>query len=147
MDSHCKQYTPLWINRIEKQFAQDIKEGCDPIINIRKEHRAMELGQVAPSELEISMVLQKDPNYYEPNSPQRTVGNELNARQGDVIKYYKSNIIAGGGTSNFNLSSRKKYLEMLRATMEDSLKAMGYDYLRDIVGLQNLDEYKNCEGA
>ena len=134
---------PAWINKIEVQFAQDIKFGKDPTLNIKKEYRAMESGQIPLDELAVRLVLQKDPNYYEAKLLQRVVGNELGAKQGDVIKYYKSDIVAGGGTSNYNLLSRKKYLEMLRTTMEDSLKVMGYDYLRDVVGLESLDK---CNG-
>ena len=71
---------------------------------------------------------------------QRVVGTELHSSQGDTIKYYKSDIVAGGGTSNPNLLSRRKYLEMLRTTVEDSLKVMGYDYMKEIVGYRKLDD-------
>jgi len=67
------------------------------------------------------------------NSFQRVVGNKLVAEQGDTIIYYKSDI-AGGGTSNPNLISRRKYLDMLRTTVEDGLQVMGYDFGRNILG-------------
>jgi len=62
----------------------------------------------------------------------------LHSSKGDTIKYYKSDIVAGGGTSNPNLISRKKYLEMLKTTVEDSLKVMGYDFDRDILGQRKI---------
>lgn len=68
------------------------------------------------------------------------MGTELKASEGDTKKYYKSDIVSGGGTSNFNLISRKKYLEMLKTTIEDSLKLMGYDYNREIVSQQKLTD-------
>jgi hypothetical protein len=73
----------------------------------------MESGQVALDELLVKVTLQKDPNEYPKNRVQRVVGTELHSSQGDTIKYYKSDIVAGGGTSNPNLLSRRKYLEML----------------------------------
>ena len=35
---------------------------------------------------------------------------------------------------------RRKYLEMQRTTVEDSLRIMGYDYLKDIVGYRKLND-------
>ena len=129
----------VWINKIERQFAGDIKVGNDPTVKIRKQYMAMERGQVLLDELEIKLMLAKDPSEYGMHSLQRVVGNELGAKQGDTIVYYKSEI-AGGGTSNPNLISRKKYLEMLWTTVEDSLKIMEYDFDRYIVGYRRLDD-------
>ena len=130
---------PVWINKIEKQFAEDIKNGKDPTLNISNQYRALQSGLVPLEELLIKGILQKDPNEYPKNRVQRVVGTELHSSKGDTIKYYKSDI-AGGGTSNPNLISRRKYLEMLRTTVEDSLKIMGYDYMKDIVGCKKLDD-------
>jgi len=132
-----------WINKIERQFVDEIKNGKDPRVNIRYQHTAMELGQVPLQELEIKQTLARNPIEYAENSLQRVVGNELGASQGDTIKYYKSDIVAGGGTSNPNLISRSKYLEMLRTIVEDSLKIMGYDFDRDILGQRNIHDYRN----
>jgi len=130
---------PLWFNKIEKQFAYDIKHSEDPTINVLKEYKELENGQVFLSELVIKLTLQKDPDKYAQNSLQRTVGLELNAKQGDTLSYYKSDI-SGGGSSNIDLISTRKYLEILRTTVEDSLKLMGYDYLQDIVGCRKFDD-------
>lgn len=131
---------PLWINKIERQLAEDIKNDKDPTINIKKEYVAMEEGLIPIDNLEIKLTLAKNPDEYSNNSLQKVVGTELDAHQGDVIQYYKSNL-TGGGTSNSNLISRKKYLEMLQTAVEDSLTVMGYDYLHDIVGFECLDKY------
>jgi len=131
---------PVWINKIERQFANDIKCGKDPTLNIRKEHEAMESGQVPLEELLIKAILQKDPNEYPKNRVQRVVGTELHSSKADTIKYYKSDIVAGGGTSNPNLISRRKYMEMFRSTIEDSLNVMGYSFERDIVGQRNIHD-------
>jgi DNA polymerase elongation subunit (family B) len=129
---------PVWINKIEKQFAEDIKNGKDPNLNIRNQYRAMQSGQVPLEELQLKGILQKDPNEYPKNRVQRLVGTEMHSSKGDTIKYYKSDIVTGGGTSNPNLISRRKYLEMLRSTVEDSLNVMGYNFDRSILGQRNI---------
>jgi len=135
-----KSDRPLWINKIEKQFANDIKNGHNPTINIRREYKTMESRSISLHELIIKITLKKDPSEYSQNSLQRVVGTEIGAKQGDTICYYKSDI-SGGGTSRVDLISRRKYLEMLRTTVEDSLKIMGYDYIQNIVGFRNLSDF------
>lgn len=135
-----KSDRPVWINNVENQFAEDIKNGKDPTLNICNQYRAMESGQVTLDELLVKGTLQKDPNEYPKNRVQRVVGTELHSSKGDTIKYYKSDIVAGGGTSNPNLISRGKYLEMLRATVEDSLNVMGYNFDRNILGQRNIHD-------
>ena len=41
-----KSDRPPWIQKLEKQFALDLKNNIDPIINLQKEYRKMEEGQV-----------------------------------------------------------------------------------------------------
>ena len=135
-----KSDRPVWINKIEKQFAEDIKNGKDPTLNISNQYRAMQSELVPLEELLIKSILQKDPNEYPKNRVQRLVGTELHSSRGDTIKYYKSDIVAGGGTSNPNLLSRRKYLEMLRSTVEDSLNIMGYNFDRSILGQRNIHD-------
>lgn len=68
------------------------------------------------------------------------VGTELQYSQGDTIEYYKSDIVAGGDTSNPTLISRRKYLEMLKLTVENSLKVMERYFDRDILGQRNIHD-------
>ncbi len=137
-----KSDRPLWINKIERQFANDIMAGKDPRINIRKEYVSMEEGLIPLDDLGIKLTLKKNPQDYTKNSMQRVLGLQSNLDQGNALKYYKSDVI-GGGTSNPNLISRRKYLDMLRTTVEDSLKVMGYDFLHDIVGYRKIRDYIN----
>jgi hypothetical protein len=102
------------------------------------QYRAMQSGQVPLEELQVKGILQKDPNEYPKNRVQRLVGTEMHSSKGDTIKYYKSDIVTGGGTSNPNLISRRKYLEMLRSTVEDILNVMGYNFDRSILGQRNI---------
>ena len=59
-----KSDRPPWINKIERQFADDIKNGKNPTVNIREQYMAMESGQVPLEELEIKLTLAKNPEEY-----------------------------------------------------------------------------------
>ena len=134
-----KSDRPMWIQKVEKQFALDIKNNIDQTANLRKEYRRMEEGQVPLEELQIKLVLQKNPEEYPENSLQRRLSLEKgeNVKQGDSIIYYKSNK-TGGGTINPSLYSIKKYLEMFESIFEDVLTIIGYDFKRDVVGFTSL---------
>ena len=99
----------------------------------------MEEGQVPIEELQIKLVLQKNPEEYPENSLQRRLSLEKggNVQQGDSIIYYKSNKI-GGGTTNPSFYSIKKYLEMFESIFEDVTYVMGFDFKRDVVGFTSL---------
>ena len=66
-----KSDRPPWIQKLEKQFALDLKNNINPIVNLQKEYRKMEEGQVPLDELQIKLVLQKNPDEYPENSLQR----------------------------------------------------------------------------
>ena len=132
-----KSDRPPWIQKLEKQFALDLKNSINPTVNLRKEYRKMEEGQVPIEELQIKLVLQKNPEEYPENSLQRRIS--LEKGEGDSIIYYKSNK-TGGGTTNPSLYSIKKYLEMRESTFEDVLAVMGFDYKRDVIGFTSLSD-------
>jgi DNA polymerase elongation subunit (family B) len=132
-----KSDRPPWINKLQRQFADDIKHGKNPSLNIRREYASIESSEVRLEDLVIRLTLAKNPSEYAKSNLQRIVGNELGLSQGDTLKYYKSNTI-GGGTSNPNLLSKRKYLEMLRTTVEESLKLMGLDFNKDVLGQRSL---------
>ena len=134
-----KSDRPPLIQKLEKQFALDLKNNIDPLTNLRKEYRRMEEGQIPIADLQIKLVLQKNPDEYASNSLQRRLSLEKgeNVQQGDSIVYYKSNKI-GGGTINPSYYSIKKYLEMFESIFEDVLTIMGYDFKRDVVGFTSL---------
>ena len=71
-----KSDRPPWIQKLEKQFALDLKNNINPVVNLRKEYRRMEEGQVPIEELQIKLVLQKNPEEYPENSLQRRLGLE-----------------------------------------------------------------------
>ena len=135
-----KSDRPPWIHKLEKHLALDLKNNTSPTVNLRNEYRKMEEGQVPLEELQIKLVLQKNPNEYPENSLQRRLS--LEKGEGDSIIYYKSNK-TGGGTTNPSLYSIKKYLEMRESTFEDVLTVMGFDYKRDVKGFTSLLENDN----
>ncbi len=96
----------------------------------------MEKGLVSSDLLAITTVLKKDPNAYSKNAYQRVVGNQIGAKEGDTIKYYK----ATNNQAHFNpaLVSRVKYLDMMKSTFEEQLKVLGYDFMKDVVGIKRL---------
>ena len=97
----------------------------------------MERGLVPSELLAIRTVLKKDPQEYSDNTYQRIIGNQVGAKEGDTIKYYKSTT-KGRAHSNPAHLSRAKYLEMMRATFEEQLKVLGYDFMKDVVGVRSL---------
>ena len=135
-----KSDRPFWINRIEKQLVEDIRNNIDPTKKIRDEYRAMQNNKVPLEELRIQLTLTKNPKEYKINSLQRIVGTELDASLGETIVYYKSTT-AGGGTSNPNLISPRKYLQILQTSLAETINLLGYDYMREIVGHTKIPDY------
>ena len=74
-----KSDRPPWIQKLERQFAIDLKNNTDPLTNLRKEYRRMEEGQIPIEELQIKLVLQKNPVEYSENSLQRRLSLEKGA--------------------------------------------------------------------
>jgi hypothetical protein len=100
----------------------------------------MERGQVPSEMLSITSTLKKDPIDYSKNSYRRIVGNQLNAKEGDSITYYKSST-KGMAHSNPAFIDIGKYLDMMQSTFEKQVELLGYDFLRDVVGVKNLADF------
>ena len=132
-----KSDRPPWIQKLKKQFALDLKNNIIPLINLRKEYRRMEEGQVPIEELQIKLGLQKNPDVCSENSLQRRLSLEKGEKlqQGDSIIYYKSNKI-GGSTTNSSLYSIKTYLEMIESIFEDVLNVMGLISKKKLLALK-----------
>jgi DNA polymerase elongation subunit (family B) len=132
-----KSDRPLWIHLLQKDFVDDLRHDRDPTAKLRKAYVEMESGLVPSELLVISTTIKKDPIEYSDNTYQRIVGSQVRAKEGDIIKYYKSTT-KGQAHSNPSLLSRAKYLQMLKSTFEDQLKVLGYDFMQDVVGVRNL---------
>jgi hypothetical protein len=136
-----KSDRPLWINQLQKDFVEDIRCNINPTIKLKKAYMEMEKGLVSSDLLAIKTVLKKDPRQYSYNSYQRIVGNSLRATEGDIIKYYKSTT-KGKAHSNPALLSRAKYLEMMKNTFKEQIKVLGYDFMKDVVGVTSLADMR-----
>ena len=106
-----KSDRPACINKLQKEFVDDLRYDMDPTMELRDTHIVMERGLVSSDLFAITTILKKDPNAYPKNTYQRVVGNQIGAKEGDTIKYYKST--NSQAHSNPALLSRTKYLDMI----------------------------------
>lgn len=132
-----KSDRPLWINRLQKDFVDDLKYNRKPTTRLQKSYIQMERGLVPSEILAINTTLKKDPESYSVNAYQRIIGNQLRAKEGDAIKYYKA-ITKGQAHHNPSFLSTAKYLMMMKSTFEEQLKVIGYDFVKDVVGVRSL---------
>lgn len=135
-----KSDRPVFINNLQKDFADDIKYERNPTIKLKQAYRNLEKGQVPSEQLAIHHTLGRNPSEYSPNAYQRIVGMQQNAKEGDPIKYYKS-YTPGKAHSNPDFIDWGKYLEMLESTFEKQLKVLGYDFSKDVKGVISLDDF------
>jgi DNA polymerase elongation subunit (family B) len=132
-----KSDRPLWINQLQKELVDNLRQDKDPTVNLQKAYIDMER-ELVPSELlAIKTTLKKDPDSYSGNTYQKIIGNQVRAKDGDTIKYYKATTKS---QAHYNPAflSRKKYLKMMRSTFEEQLKVLGYDFTNDVVGVKSL---------
>ncbi len=135
-----KSDRPPWINNLQREFTDDLKYDRDPTLKLRKAYKDMEKGQVPHELLAISLTLKKDPSEYSNNNYQNIVGKQLNAKEGDTIKYYKSDF-PGKAHSDPAFIDINKYLEMLQSTFEEQIKCLGYKYHSHVKGDATLDDF------
>ena len=135
-----KSDRPPWINQLQRQFVEDLRQDINPTLQLRKAYLQMESGQVPIELLSIQTTLNKAPQDYGNDTYQKILANQTSTVEGDVIKYYKSTT-KGKAHSNPAFISRTKYLEMLKTTFFDQLKVLGYDFLQDVVGTKSLADF------
>jgi DNA polymerase elongation subunit (family B) len=135
-----KSDRPPWINQLQQQFAEDLRQDRDPTIKLKEAYIQMENGQVPSELLAIRSTLNKAPKDYANDSYQKILARQTNAEEGNVLKYYKSDT-KGKAHSNPAFISRSKYLEMLKTTFFDQIKVLGYDFLQDVVGTKSLVDF------
>lgn len=116
----------VWVNKVFDQFLEDFKADRDPTVNLQVALNNLEQGRVDPDLLKIKVKLAKNPQDYAVNSPNKKIGMLLGAKAGDVIWYYKTDEKRERVSVNHKDIGIKKYKEMLRATVKDALKILGY---------------------
>jgi DNA polymerase elongation subunit (family B) len=135
-----KSDRPPWINQLQRQLVEDLRQDIDPTIKLKEAYIQMENGQVPIEQLSIRTTLNKAPEDYANDTYQRILAKQTNAEEGDVLKYYKSNT-KGKAHANPAFISRSKYLNMLKTTFFEQLKVLGYDFLQDVVGTKSLADF------
>src|SRR5690348_1054181 len=87
-----KRDRPSFFNQVFSQLIDDYKNnnksGLDS--NVLKAFKLLEAAEVDPSLLAYSIILNKDPDDYQPYTPQHKIGKSLNKEHGSLIKYYKT---------------------------------------------------------
>jgi hypothetical protein len=87
-----KRDKPKFFNQVFSQLIEDYKNNNDKdlAINILKAFQQLEIAEVDLSLLAYSSVLSKNPDKYQPYTPQYKIGNILKKEYGGLISYYKS---------------------------------------------------------
>ena len=92
-----KRDRPPFFNQVFMQLIDDYKNNKpDLSYNVRKAFSQLEAAQIDPSSLVYSTILNKDPDRYQPYTPQHKIGRLLNKESGDLITYYKSGMQEDG---------------------------------------------------
>jgi hypothetical protein len=127
-----KNDRPEFINNVFKQLVNDIvKDGIDPIPNLRRAMSDLEQVpcKIDPDLLKISKVLGENPEDYKLQSCQAAkIGKALDAKKGDLIQYFHSNVKKAGKSWSVDPADIDiaKYKQTLWNTVREILEIAGY---------------------
>jgi hypothetical protein len=86
-----KRDRPPFFNQVFNQLIDNYKNNRpDLTSSVLKAFKQLEAAEVDPSLLAYSIILNKDPDDYQPYTPQHKIGKSLNKESGSLIRYYKS---------------------------------------------------------
>ena len=119
-----KSDRPPWINQLQRQFVEDLRQDINPTLQLRKAYLQMESGQVPIELLSIQTTLNKAPQDYGNDTYQKILANQTSAVEGDVIKYYKSTT-KGKAHSNPAFISRIKIFGNAKDNLFRPIKSTG----------------------
>ena len=87
-----KRDRPPFFNQVFSQVIDDYKNNnkSDLTCNVLRAFKQLEAAEVDPSLLAYSIILSKNPNEYQPYTPQHKIGKSLNKDSGGLMKYYKA---------------------------------------------------------
>ena len=127
-----KRDKPKFFNQVFSQLIEDYKNNNDKdlTINILKAFQQLEIAEVDPSLLAYSSVLSKNPDEYQPYTPQYKIGNILNKESGSLISYYKSGKQEDGYkgySTNYQDLNIDVYKQELWKIVKDILRLLGYN--------------------
>ena len=126
-----KRDKPKFFNQVFSQLIEDYKNNSkDLVTNVFKAFQQIEIAEVDPTLLAYSSILGKNPDEYQPYTPQYKIGNILNKESGSLINYYKSgNQEDGykGYSTNYQDLNIDVYKQELWKIVKDILKLLGYN--------------------
>jgi len=127
-----KRDKPKFFNQVFSQLIEDYKNNNDKdlAINILKAFHQLELAEVEPSLLAYSSVLSKNPDGYQPYTPQYKIGNILNKEAGSLISYYISGQQEDGYkgySTNYQDLNIDVYKQELWKIVKEILRLLGYN--------------------
>lgn len=103
-------------------------DGIDPLPDIRKAFADLSSGKVDSSLLTISQKVGRDPDNYVVTARVGTIARAVNAKEGDLIKYYNSNKNKTGKSWTLDPAQIDiaKYKELLWNIIKEILDIAGY---------------------
>jgi DNA polymerase I len=125
-----KRDKPKFFNQVFSQLIEDYKNNKDLTMNILKAFQQLELAEVDPSLLAYSSVISKNPDKYQPYTPQYKIGNILNKESGSLISYYKSGKQEDGHkgySTNYQDLNIDVYKQELWKIVREILRLLGYN--------------------
>jgi DNA polymerase elongation subunit (family B) len=86
-----KRDRPPFYNQVFSRLIEDYRNNKpDLSINVLKASKQLEAAEIDPSLLAYSVVLSKDPDQYQPHTPQCKIGTLMDKEAGGLIRYYKT---------------------------------------------------------
>lgn len=129
-----KSHQPKWVNQIQKTIVDNLECTVDLRYHLQQEYNNFVSGKIEPKLLKKKIELGKNPEDYDGDLVQKTIGLAQNKRKGETIWYY--NIDKGKDKQkklnwdlltneektkcyqNIELISKTKYIEDLKTTFE-----------------------------
>jgi DNA polymerase elongation subunit (family B) len=126
-----KRDRPPFFNQVFSQLIEHYRNNePDLSLNIIKAFKQLEAAEIDPSLLAYSVVLSKDPDQYQPYTPQHKIGTSMNKEAGGLIEYYKTGQDQDGYkgySTNYQDLNVDIYKEELWRIVKDILTLQGYD--------------------
>jgi hypothetical protein len=126
-----KRDRPPFFNQTFSQLIEDYRNNKDDLsVNVVKAFKQLETADVDPSLLAYSVALSKDPDQYQPYTPQCKIGTLMNKEAGGLIPYYKTGLEEDGYkgySTNYQDLNIDVYKEELWRIVKDTLTLQGYD--------------------
>ena len=135
-----KSSTCLWARNLFKQMLEDIKTEINPISKLQQAIIDLESGSLFTEQhaslFRFTQQLNKNPDEYKHRCVQKIIGKLENLQEGDVIHYFKSDLIDKTTndkyTQDIRKASTREYKRQLISTVGQVLKLLGYNSKKEL---------------